>query len=110
MVKTYIHQVLFHVVGEVLEDGHLTYEVLRHVRCGEHRALTQLCIVVDSPTDREKRQREKRVSNQNKHLPVSEGQDACQTCIYQYDSKKTFSVAYFLLTFTSEAGNTFHFC
>ena len=95
MVKTYIHQVLFHVVGEVLEDGHLTYEVLRHVRCGEHRALTQLSIVVDSPTDRKKRQREKRVSNQNKHLRVSEGQDACQTDVFISMTAKTFSVAYF---------------
>lgn len=76
MVKTYIHQVLFHVVGEVLEDGHLTYKVLRDVRGGEHRALTQLSIVVDSPTDREREERELTTENT---CWASEGQDACQT-------------------------------
>jgi hypothetical protein len=75
MVKTYIHQVLFHVVGEVLEDGHLTYKVLRDVRGGEHRALTQLSIVVDSPTDRERRESEQPENT----CWASEGQDACET-------------------------------
>lgn len=46
---TYIHQVLLHVVREVLEHSHLANEVLGNLTCWENGALTQLCIVMDGP-------------------------------------------------------------
>lgn len=52
---TYIHQVLLHVVGKVLEDSHLAHKVFRNLASGEDRALAQLCIVMDVPEEMERR-------------------------------------------------------
>lgn len=52
-ISTYIHEVLLHVVGKVLEHGHLAHKVLRNLASGEDGALAQLCIVVDGPEEAE---------------------------------------------------------
>lgn len=46
---TYVHQVLLHVMGKVLEHSHLANKVLGNLTCWEDGALTQLCIVMDGP-------------------------------------------------------------
>lgn len=48
---TYVHEVLLHVVGKVLEHSHLAHKVFRNLACGEDRALAQLCIVMDGPEE-----------------------------------------------------------
>lgn len=48
-ILAYIHQVLLHVVGEVLEHSHLTDKVFGNLGSWEDRPLTQLCIVMDGP-------------------------------------------------------------
>lgn len=53
-ILAYIHQVLLHVVGEVLEHCDLADKVLRNLACGEDRSLAQLCIVMDGPVERRK--------------------------------------------------------
>lgn len=50
----YIHEVLLHVVGEVLEHCDLADEVFRNLACGEDGALTELCIVMDGPAKKRK--------------------------------------------------------
>lgn len=52
---TYIHEVLLHVVGKVLEHSHLAHKVLRDLTSGEDRALPQLCIVMNGPEEMERR-------------------------------------------------------
>lgn len=48
-IFTYIHEVLLHVVGKVLEHSHLANKMFRNLTGGEDRALAQLCIVMDGP-------------------------------------------------------------
>lgn len=54
-ICTYIHEVLLHVVRKVLEHSHLAHKVFRNLAGGEHRALAQLCVVMDGPKDMERR-------------------------------------------------------
>lgn len=53
-ILAYIHEVLLHVVGEVLEHCDLADKVLRNLACGEDGSLAQLCIVMDGPVERRK--------------------------------------------------------
>lgn len=50
----YIHEVLLHVVGEVLEHCDFADKVFRNLACGEDSALAQLCIVMDGPVKKRK--------------------------------------------------------
>lgn len=61
-ILAYIHQVLLHVVGEVLEHSHLTDKMFWNLRSWEDRPLTQLCIVMDGPEHRVKKQHEPNIS------------------------------------------------
>lgn len=53
-ILSYIHEVLLHVVREVLEHCDLADKVLRNLTRGEDGALAQLCIVMDGPVKRKK--------------------------------------------------------
>lgn len=48
-ISTYIHEILLHVVGKVLEHSHLAHKVLGDLASGEDGTLAQLCIVMDGP-------------------------------------------------------------
>ena len=54
-IFAYIHEILLHVVGEVLEHSDLAHKVFGNLAGGENRALAQLCIVMDGPKDMEGR-------------------------------------------------------
>ena len=46
-LSTHVHQVLLHVVGEVLQHGHLAHKVFGNLAGREDGALAQLSVVVD---------------------------------------------------------------
>lgn len=68
MRSTYIHEVLLHIMGEVLEHSHLAHKVLRNLRRGEDRALAQLCIVMDGPEEVKTDQALRNPSDKRKEL------------------------------------------
>lgn len=55
MILTYVHKVLLHVVGKVLEHCNLANKVFRDLTCGEDSALAQLCIVMDCPVEKRRK-------------------------------------------------------
>lgn len=48
-ILTYIHEILLHVVGKVLEHSHLADKVLRDLASWEDGTLAHLCVVMDGP-------------------------------------------------------------
>lgn len=55
VILTYVHKVLLHVVGKVLEHCNLANKVFRDLTCGEDSALAQLCIVMDCPVEKRRK-------------------------------------------------------
>lgn len=55
VILTYVHEVLLHVVGKVLEHCNLANKVFRDLTRGEDGALAQLCIVMDCPVEKRRK-------------------------------------------------------
>lgn len=61
---TYVHEVLLHVMGEVLQHRHLTDELFGGICGRENRALAKLCIIVNCSKEQgeKKKKQEKSVT------------------------------------------------